>query len=294
MELDPRLHAYRDDLADIALRGRVNALRFVEAELRQVSVSVASVHAEPRIDSGRVTEALMGEPVNVFQVKDGWAFVQLVLDSYVGYVPARCLTTQVQDPTHRIAVPSTLLYVKPDVKSNPVQPVHMNSLVSVIRVEGDFARLKDHRFAWAKHLMPVDTHWDDPATVAEAFVNAPYLWGGKSFAGLDCSGLVQLAWQACGFDCPRDVDMIQAGFGVPLERNRDLKLARNDLVFWKGHVGMMLDADNLVHANGHHMQAVVEPLAGAIKRIANLYGQVTGVSRVPEIHEANDVGHAAQ
>lgn len=285
MSLDPRLHAYREDLADIALRGKVDALRFVKPELRQISVSIAGLHSQPRIDSGMVSEALLGEPVNVFQVKEGWAFVQLVIDSYVGYIPARCLSNQILDPTHRIAVPSTLLYVKPDMKASPVQHVYMNSLVSVVSIEGDFARLKDHRYIWARHLMPVDKHWTDPATIAEAYINAPYLWGGKSVAGLDCSGLVQLAWQACGFDCPRDSDMIKDGFGIPLKQDRSLRLERNDLVFWKGHVGMMLDATSLVHSNGYHMQVVVEPLAQAIKRIAALYGNVTGVSRVPDINE---------
>ena len=294
MTLDPRLHAYREDIADIALRGKVEALRFVKPELRQISVSIASVHAEPRMDAATVTEALLGEQVNVFHVNDGWAFVQLAIDSYVGYLPARCLTSQVLEPTHRIAVPSTLLYVKPDIKSNPVQHVYMNSLVSTIKVEGDFARLRDHRYVWLKHLMPSGKNWDDPATIAEAFVNVPYLWGGKSAAGLDCSGLVQLAWQACGFDCPRDADMIQMGFGKPLKRDRDLRLARNDMVFWKGHVGLMLDGTNLIHSNGHHMQVVVEPLSGAIKRIADLYGQVTGVSRVPEMYQPKSASEAAQ
>ena len=292
MTLDPRLHAYHDDLADIALRGKVEALRFVKPELRQMTVSIASVHAEPRMDAATVTEALLGEQVNVFQIKDGWAFVQLVADRYVGYLPARCLTSQVLETTHRIAVPSTLLYVRPDIKATPVQHVYMNSLVSVIKIEGDFARLRDHRFVWLKHLMPAGTTWDDPATIAEAFVNAPYLWGGKSAAGLDCSALVQLAWQACGFDCPRDTDMIQSAFGKPLQRDRNLKLARNDMVFWKGHVGLMLDSSSLIHANGYHMQVVVEPLSSAIGRIASLYGQVTGVSRVPEMHKPGSPGEA--
>lgn len=291
---DPRLHAYREDIADVALRGKVDSLRFVQPELRQISVSIASVHAEPRMDASTVTEALLGEQVNVFQVKDGWAFVQLLMDSYVGYLPARCLTNQVMDTTHRIAVPSTLLYVKPDIRSNPVQHVYMNSLVSAIKIEGDFARLRDHRFVWVKHLMPVGKYWDDPATIAEAYVNAPYLWGAKSVAGLDCSGLVQLAWQACGFDCPRDTDMMQKGFGKPLKRDRGLKLTRNDMVFWEGHVGMMVDSVHLIHSNGHHMQVVIEPLSGAIGRIANLYGQVTGVSRVPEMYKPEAASEAAQ
>lgn len=294
MKPDPRLHAYRKDIADAALRGKVDSSRFVTPELRQVSVSIATVHAEPRMDAATVTEALLGEQVNVLEVKDGWAFVQLLMDSYVGYLPARCLTNQVMEPTHRIAVPSTLLYVKPDIRSNPVQHVYMNSLVSIIKLEGEFARLRDHRFVWLKHLMPLETYWDDPATVAEAFVNAPYFWGGKSVVGLDCSGLVQLAWQACGFDCPRDADMMHEGFGKPLKRDRTLKLTRNDLVFWNGHVGMMLDSVNLIHSNGHHMQVVVEPLSSAIARIAHLYGPITGVSRVPEMYKPEAAGEAAQ
>ncbi len=283
MTLDRRLHAYKDDVADIRLRGRVRALRFVKPELRQVSVSVTPVQREPRYDAPTDTQALFGEPVHVFQVKDGWAFVQLVVDNYVGFIPARCLTAQVLDPTHRIAVPQTLLYSRPDIKSNPVQPAYMNSLVSVASVEGDMAKLRDHRYVWARHLRAIDDHWSDPATVAEAFVNTPYLWGGKTWAGLDCSGLVQTAFQACGFDCPRDTDMMQAGFGTALKQDRSLKLQRNDLVFWKGHIGIMLDGAQLLHANGYHMQTVVEPLAAAIKRIAAAYGNVTGVSRVMEL-----------
>lgn len=293
MTLDRRLHAYKDDVADIRLRGRVRALRFVTPELRQVSVSVAPVQREPRYDAPTDTQALFGEPVHVFQVKDGWAFVQLVVDNYVGFMPARCLTAQVLDPTHRIAVPQTLLYSRPDIKSNPVQPAYMNSLVSVVSVEGDMAKLKDHRYVWARHLRAIDDHWSDPATVAEAFVNTPYLWGGKTWAGLDCSGLVQTAFQACGFDCPRDTDMMQAGFGTALKQDRSLRLQRNDLVFWKGHIGIMLDGAQLLHANGYHMQTVVEPLAAAIKRIAASYGNVTGVSRVMELGRSEAPADAA-
>ena len=293
MTLDRRLHAYKDDVADIRLRGRVRALRFVTPELRQVSVSVAPVQREPRYDAPTDTQALFGEPVHVFQVKDGWVFVQLVVDNYVGFMPARCLTAQVLDPTHRIAVPQTLLYSRPDIKSNPVQPAYMNSLVSVVSVEGDMAKLKDHRYVWARHLRAIDDHWSDPATVAEAFVNTPYLWGGKTWAGLDCSGLVQTAFQACGFDCPRDTDMMQAGFGTALKQDRSLRLQRNDLVFWKGHIGIMLDGAQLLHANGYHMQTVVEPLAAAIKRIAASYGNVTGVSRVMELGRSEAPADAA-
>lgn len=294
MTLDRRLFAYKDDVADMRLRGKVRSLRFVTPELRQVSVSVAPVLREPRFDAPTDTQALLGEPVHVFQVKDGWAFAQLVIDNYVGYIPARCLTAQVLDPTHRVAVPQTLLYTKPDIKSNPVQPAYMNSLVSVVSVEGDMARLRDHRFVWARHLRPIDEHWKDPATVAEAFVNTPYLWGGKTWAGLDCSGLVQTAFQACGFDCPRDTDMLQAGFGQPLKQDRSLKLQRNDLVFWKGHVGIMLDGSQLLHANGYHMQTVIEPLAEAIKRIAALYGNVTGVSRISGVSGAEPEPETAE
>lgn len=288
MTLDRRLHAYKDDVADIRLRGTVKALRYAAPELRQVSVSMVPVLREPRYDAPTDTQALLGEPVNVFQVKDGWAFVQLVIDDYVGFVPARCLTQQVLDPTHRVAVPQTLLYTQPDIKSNPSIPAFMNTLVSVVSIDGDMARLKDHRYVWARHLKPIESHWHDPATVAEAFLNTPYLWGGKTWAGIDCSGLVQTAFQACGYDCPRDSDMIQQGFGTPLQQQRSLKLQRNDLVFWQGHIGIMLDDSQLLHANGYHMQTVAEPLSEAIKRIAGMFGNVTGVSRVPPLTKTKD------
>lgn len=296
MTLDRRLYAYKDDVADAKLRGKVQALRYVTPEPRQVTVSIAPVLREPRYDAPTDTQALLGEPVHVFQIKDGWAFVQLVIDHYVGFIPARCLSSQVIDPTHRIAVPQTLLYTRPDIKSNPVQPAYMNSLVSVVSVDGELAKLRDHRYVWARHLRPIEEHWDDPATVAEAFVNTPYLWGGKSWAGIDCSGLVQVAFQACGFDCPRDSDMLHAGFGRPLKQDRSLRLQRNDLVFWKGHIGIMLDNATLLHANGYHMQTVVEPLSVAIKRIADLYGTVTGVSRLKEFStpSGQQAGEAAQ
>ena len=127
------------------------------------------------------------------------------------------------------------------------------------------------------HLAPIGAGFEtDAAGVALRFLGAPYLWGGRESLGLDCSGLVQQALAACGKACPRDTDM-QAGIGVAVAPG---DLARGDLVFWKGHVGMMLDAERMVHANGHHMATVVEPLAEAIARIeAAGYGPPTAYRR---------------
>jgi cell wall-associated NlpC family hydrolase len=278
--LDPRLNAYRTDLADAALAGRVEAERFVEPRLMQVVEPVVSVHAAPRFDAMQLTQALIGETVKLFQEEEGWAFVQLAADGYVGYVNGNALSPRIVTPTHRVAVPATFLYPEPNLKAQPAVPITLNALLSVTGQSGDFSRLPEGRFVFTAHLKPVDSFESDFVAVAEMYRHVPYYWGGKSVHGLDCSGLVQLSLEACGIRALRDTDMQESTLGEKLMLNDLDSLQRGDLVFWKGHVGIMTDAETLLHANGHHMMAVAEPLKEAVARIAALYGQVTSIRRL--------------
>ena len=277
--LDNRLNVFRPNLADARLRGRVEAEAFSDGLLMQVAAPIVPVHREPRADAMQLTQALLGETLRVFDMADGWAWVQLTADRYVGYVTASALSDEVTAPTHRVAVPSTLIYPKPNLKSQPAVPVTMNARVTVTGTEGAFAWLANDRFIYSAHLKPLSDNETDFTAVAGMFRHAPYYWGGKSVHGLDCSGLVQLALEACGQSCPRDSDM-QESLGQPLLVNDLDTLARGDMVFWKGHVGIMTGSETLLHANGHHMMVVAEPLRDAIARIGATGSGVTHIRRL--------------
>lgn len=279
MRIDPRLNAIRPDLADARLRGQVEAEEFAEPVRMQVIEAVIPVHKAPRFDAMQLTQALLGEMVKVFSHEEGWAWVQLERDGYVGYMNSNALTAEIKVPTHRIAVPSTFLYPEPNLKTQPVIIVTMNASVSVIGGDEKFARLSNGRFVFTKHLKPVEAYDTDFVAVAEKFRHVPYYWGGKSVQGLDCSGLVQLALEASGVQALRDSDMQEQSLGTKLMVNDLDGLTRGDLVFWNGHVGIMTDPATLLHANGHHMMVVAEPLKDAVARIAQAYGQITSIKR---------------
>jgi cell wall-associated NlpC family hydrolase len=280
VELDHRLNAYRFDLADIRLRGRVEADRFVEGSEVQVAEPLVSLRKAPRFDSAQLTQVLFGETLRVFDVQEGWAFVQLDSDGYVGYTSADALVSPVVASTHRIAMPSTFLYPRPDLKSQPVTVVTMNATVAVRGGDEKFAQIADGRFVYRSHLKPIGETELDFVAVAELFLHAPYYWGGKSVHGLDCSALVQLSLGACGTDCPRDTDMQEASLGKKVLVNDLDGLSRGDLVFWTGHTGIMTDEKTLLHANGFHMSTVMEPLREAVARIGATGNQVTSIKRL--------------
>lgn len=277
---DPRLHAYRPDLADAALEGKVEAGHFVTPRLMQVVEPVITVHKAPRFDAMQLTQALFGEMVKVFDEQEGWAWVQLERDGYVGYVNGNALSATIATPTHRVAVPSTFMYPEANLKTLPAVPLTLNARLAVASESGAYARLSNGRFVFTAHLRPIDSAEADFVAVAEMFRNVPYYWGGKSVQGLDCSGLVQLALEACGRQALRDSDMQERTLGEQLMLNDLDGLRRGDLVFWNGHVGIMTDASTLLHANGHHMMVVAEPLKDAVDRIAARYGQITSMRRL--------------
>jgi cell wall-associated NlpC family hydrolase len=290
---DPRRAAWRSDLADVRLKGQVRSARFVTHAAATVARPVLPVRKAPDAACGLETELLFGELVEVFERAKGWAWVQAVRDRYVGYVPEDGLATSMPPATHRIRALGTFVYARPDIKSPPVHGLSIGSRVSVLETRDRFAALANGGFVMHQHLATLDQGTHDFVDIAERFLATPYLWGGRSRLGVDCSGLLQLAMQAAGLDCPRDSDMQRAELGTALDVPAPLAqpdpqaadidgLQRGDLLFWPGHVAIMTDAQTLLHANGHHMAVVVEPAIDAAVRIQRQTGEAVAAVRRPE------------
>ncbi|ESY24608.1 MULTISPECIES: NlpC/P60 family protein [unclassified Mesorhizobium] len=281
---DARLHAFRSDLADARLKGKVSADRFVTGRPARITASVADVRKAPRPDAGVNTQVLFGDDVLVFEEAEGWAWVQAERDGYVGYVGATMLGAPEHAPTHIVTAPRTFLYPGPDLRFPISGQLSMGSTVTVMgaaETRGThYALLPSGEALIGGHVRPVSDIAADYVSVAEMFIGTPYLWGGTSGFGIDCSGLVQLAMRMAGRNVLRDSDMQAAGLGEPLDPGPDYAgLKRGDLVFWKGHVAVMTDAETMIHANGHTMLVSREGLKEAIGRIGYLYGGPTGFRR---------------
>ncbi len=264
MSRDPRLTLARPDFAAAGLEGVAPAAHYASTAPRACRVAAAAIRTAPSPGAEQADQLLLGEIFDVLEQADGFAWGQARRDGYVGYVALEALG-EPAIPTHRVAALRTYGFERPSIKSPALGPYSLNALVSAVEVEGRFVR--DAGGAWFvdRHLAPVGLDFArDPAAVAEQHLGTPYLWGGRESLGLDCSGLVMQALLACGRACPRDTDQQERAFFQDAD---PAALRRGDLVFWKGHVAMMLDADTIIHANAHHMAVAVEPLNTAIARI---------------------------
>lgn len=261
---DRRVLASNGRVAAAELRGQVAAERFVEGEIRCVSRTLATIWAD-QAATRRERQLVFGEGFRVLEVAGGMAFGVAVRDGYVGYLAASDLRDAVT-PTHRVCVPATHLYPAPDIKAIEARGLSFGSAVRIVGQAGDFDVTDEELFIWRAHLRPEADRMPDPAAVAELFLGVPYLWGGNSAWGIDCSGLVQASCLACGIACPGDADQQMAAVGTPLAQ--DAPLARGDLIFWAGHVAIAVDDGRLIHANAHHMAVAHEPAAEAAGRIA--------------------------
>jgi cell wall-associated NlpC family hydrolase len=260
---DKRLTPARPDLAALHLKGEVEAARFVEGETCSVVQGRVSLRARPSGAAPMDSELLLGERVTIYERKDGWAWLQAVTDSYVGYARETALGP-VAATNARVILPLTPLLSAPDVKSPLRDLLPLNAEVMQGATQDNFAEVAGG-FVHQRALAPLDRHASDFVAIAEQFLGVPYVWGGKTFRGLDCSGLIQTSLQAAGVVSPRDTDMMEQSLGRTMLREN---VRRGDLIFWKGHVGVMRDSETLLHANAYYMQVTSEPLAVAIERIA--------------------------
>ena len=283
MSFDPRLLPARPDLAARHLQGKVEAARFVDGKRHQVIDAQAPVRHAPAPDAALATEALMGEIFTIYETtEEGFAWGQLETDGYVGWLPANSLGASGPAPTHRVAVLRTLLFPGPSIKLPPLAAPSLGARLSIVREQERFAVTAAGGYVPALHLAPIGSFEADFVAVAERFRGAPYLWGGKTSLGLDCSGLVQVSLQAGGLPAPRDADLQEQALGIAIEpAAAGADLRRGDLLFWPGHVAIVRNRDTLVHANAFHMMTEIEPIPDAIARIRAAGSELTSVRRLP-------------
>jgi cell wall-associated NlpC family hydrolase len=278
---DPRLTPARPDLAAKYLEGKVKAARFVTGEEFCVIDAIAPLRERPAADAMLSTQALKGERVTIYDRNDeGFAWGQLNGDGYVGWIPDAALARPVAAATHKVTALRTFAFPGPSIKLPPVETLSIGARVTVVREDGAFAVTDEGRHLPRGHVGSLDAMEQDFVAVAERFVGTPYLWGGKSSLGIDCSGLVQVSLTAACTGCPRDSDMQQDGLGRELSAAEMKKLQRGDLIFWRGHVAIVRDADTMVHANAHHMATVIENTREAMARIKAAGSEVTAIKRL--------------
>lgn len=279
---DPRLTAARGDIAAKYLEGKVSAERFVAGEEFEIAHALAPLCEAPRSDAALLTQALKGERVTIYdRTGEGFAWGQLNGDGYVGWLPDAALAKPSAAPTHKVTALRTFAFPGPSIKLPPVETLSLGARLTITREDGGvFAVTREGWHLPRRHLGGIDALESDFVTVAERFVGTPYLWGGKSSLGIDCSGLVQVALTAAGTGCPRDSDMQKEGLGRELTAAETGALQRGDLIFWKGHVAIVRDATTIVHANAHHMATVIEHTREAIARIKAAGSEVVAIKRL--------------
>lgn len=273
---DRRLFPSNGRVAHNSLKGRVERVRLVPGELKQVVKPVAGLFAKP--GGGMDRQLIYGTSFLELDQENGFSFGRAEPDGYVGYVETGNLA-QAANATHKVIRLNTHIYPTANMKTVPLMVLPLGACLDVAGIKDGFAEVVTGGFIPQQAVAPIDTYADDPVAVAKLFLGTAYLWGGDSYQGIDCSGLVQTALGACGQSCARDSDMQQTQVGIEFGDNTPLQ--RGDLIFWKGHVGMMADRDMLLHANAYHMRVTCEPLAEVSARILKSEGVEIACRRRP-------------
>ncbi len=286
---DRRVNAFRADMAASSLRDQIEAGCYVEGKQARITAGIAPLHRGPDYDMPVETQLVYGDDVTVYDEAGNWAWVQNNRDQYVGYLSKGCLSSDLQQPTHKVTALSTFAYGQPGFKTPLPYKLYMNSRLRVVEEVEDYLKLADGRFVHKTHTGKLDDVADDFVSVAERYVEVPYLWGGRTSDGIDCSGLVQVAYELAGLSCPRDSDMQQELEGRDLDLGGMEEMQRGDLIFWQGHVGIMVNDMMMVHANAHHMKVVIETFHKVVGRIAAQGGGDLIAIRRPAALSAGDL-----
>lgn len=277
VNLDRRVHAVRGDLADFALAGVLFAPHYARAEAMHVTVPGAFVRDKGASGAGAVSQLLYGEAFHLLDVTGGWAWGFCGHDGYVGYIERELLATGAGSPNHRVTAVCAPIFAQADIKSPVLNTLPCAAMVHGSQ-DGDFLSTQGG-FIHLRHVAAIETYESDWVAVAQRFLGQPYVWGGRGHGGLDCSGLVQIALGQCGRKVPRDADLQHGSIGDPLAK--DAPLQRGDIIFFPGHVGIMVDDTHIIHANAFHMATVIEPLANVVERLKPNHEQpITGRHRI--------------
>ncbi|MCW2391530.1 hypothetical protein M2336_003375 [Sphingobium sp. B1D7B] len=271
---DPRVRAIRPDLADVALADLYFAPHYAAPVPRSCVVAATMLRAAPDVAASAVSELLYGESFHMLDARAGWAWGYCGHDHYVGYVPLDALGEPVE--ASHVARGLAPVFAAADIKS-PVQMLLPAGAKLAGTAQGDFLAI-DAGFVHQRHVRTLADVESDWVAVAERHLGAPYIWGGRGL-GLDCSGLAQIALAACGINAPRDTDQQAEAVGEALGDNAALR--RGDIIFFPGHVGLMVDGERLIHANAHAMAVTIEPLNDVVARLRDTHEQpVTGRRRI--------------